>query len=621
MQHASFLRVATILAVVVWFPDSWQSTASTAIGQTRQDAGAPGGTGVFMGRVVDADSKAAIQGAVVSLSPTGAGTPIEPVLTDDQGRFAFLDLRAGSYQVRARHAGYVDGTYAKRLPDEEAELDGRPLVLREDERIGDATLLMWKHASISGTLIDEAGEPLVDVPVRVMRRRILAGRPAFDVVVNGVRTDDRGVFRAGELPPGDFIVALPVVVGSMPRPSSSEDPAATRAAYNLSMGAMRVPAADIGDPDAIFAGHSAGAATLSAFAGLDRDGRPLVYATLFFPGVTRLRDAALITLRAGEERFAITVQARPVRGMRVSGTVVSADGPPGALVLRLVPADFAALGTDVEIAQARCTPDGRFVFLGVPAGEYSILIDRSEPGGRAVLFANTALSVGNQDVSGVTVPLRPGVHVRGRTRYESTAPTTPPRFGVYIESADGTVPTNQRLQTTQIDAQGGFVTSGRRPGLYILRVMLASAPSSRGWFFKGAMVGGRDISVVPVELGDADVDDVVLTFSDKPNAEITGVVSGANGPDASASVMVFPVDRERWTNTGRRPRALRLVGTDSNGHYQVSDLPPGEYFVAASTGAASSTWADPASLQAIARTATRVQVADGEKKVLELRLK
>lgn len=615
MQPGFLLRVGTILAVAVCDPYAWQST------QQNREAAPTQGTGVFMGRVVDADSRAPIGGAVVSMSQTaGSGTTIEPVLTDDQGRFAFADLRAGSYQVRARHSGYVDGAYAKRLPDEEPGFDGRPLVLREDERIGDATLLMWKHASISGTVIDEAGEPLVDVPVRVMRRRILAGRPAFDVVVNGLRTDDRGVFRAGVLPPGDFIVALPVVVGSMPRPSSSDDPAAMRAVYNSLMGAMRVPGADIGDQDAVFAGHSAGAATLSAFAGIDRDGRPLVYGTTFFPGVTRLSDAALITLRAGEERSGISIQVRPGRGVRLAGTVVSVDGPPGAQLLRLVPADFAALATDVEIAQARCTPDGRFVFLGVPPGEYSILIDRSEAGSPAVLFANTALIVGDQDVSGLTVPLRPGVHVRGRVRYESTSSATPPRFSAYIESADGTVPTNQRLQTTQIDAQGNFVTSGRRPGFYLLRVLLSSAPSSRGWFFKGAMLGGRDISIVPVELRDADVANVVLTFSDKPNAEITGIVIGANGPDASASVIVFPVDRERWTNTGSRPRALLQVGTDSNGHYQISDLPPGEYFVAA-TDTASSSWADPASLQALARTATRIQLADSEKKVLELRVK
>jgi hypothetical protein len=134
------------------------------------------------------------------------------------------------------------------------------------------------------------------------------------------------------------------------------------------------------------------------------------------------------------------------------------------------------------------------------------------------------------------------------------------------------------------------------------------------------MLGGRDISVVPVELRDADVDDVVLIFSDRPNAEISGVVVNTNGPDASASVIVFPVDRERWTNTGVRPRALRLVGTDSRGGYRVSDLPPGEYFVAA-TATALSTWADPASLQLLARAATRVQLADGEKKALELRLR
>jgi hypothetical protein len=382
---------------------------------------------------------------------------------------------------------------------------------------------------------------------------------------------------------------------------------------------MRSPGADIGDPDAVFAQHSANAGALSAFAGLNREGRPMVYTTQFFPGGTRLADAALITLRSGEERSGVDFQVRPRPGVRISGTVVPADGTPGAQVLRLVRADFAPMETDIETAQARSDANGGFVFLGVPPGEYAIRIDRAQAGVPTALFADTALTVGDQDVSGVTVPLRAGVHVRGRARYESSAPATPPRFSVYIESADGTVPANLRLQTTHIDAQGGFVTTGRRPGMYLLRVMLSAASSQR-WFFKGAMLGGRDISIVPVELASADVDDVVLRFSDKPNAEITGVVMGANGSDAFASVIVFPVDRERWTNTGSRPRTLRLVGTDSNGRYRASDLPPGEYFVAA-VGTASSAWADPTSLQALARSATRIQLADGDKKLLELRVR
>jgi hypothetical protein len=289
------------------------------------------------------------------------------------------------------------------------------------------------------------------------------------------------------------------------------------------------------------------------------------------------------------------------------------------MLLRLVPVDFGALDSDVEIAQATCTADGRFVFLGVPPGEYTIRIDRAPTAVSAVFFADTAVAVGDQDVSGLSVPLRAGLRVRGRVRYDSSTPATPARFSVYIESADGTAPPNLRLQTTQLDSQGGFVTSGRRPGRYLLRVMLSQGSSQR-WFFKGAMLGGRDVSIVPLELRDADVDDVVLTFSEKPNAEIAGLVTGVNGPDASASVIVFPVDRERWTNTGSRPRTLRLVGTDSSGRYRVSDLPPGEYFVA-SAGTPSSSWSDPTALQTLARMATRVQLADGEKKVQELRVR
>jgi hypothetical protein len=62
-------------------------------------------------------------------------------------------------------------------------------------------------AAVSGTVSDEAGEPVVGVEIRVFERRYLAGRKRL--VAGGTQfTDDRGVYRLGTLPPGDYIVAF-----------------------------------------------------------------------------------------------------------------------------------------------------------------------------------------------------------------------------------------------------------------------------------------------------------------------------------------------------------------------------------------------------------------------------
>ena len=65
------------------------------------------GTGMIAGRVVDADTRQPVHGAVVTLAaigaPTGPGgprpAPIRPVKTDSQGRFVFTNLAVGNLSL------------------------------------------------------------------------------------------------------------------------------------------------------------------------------------------------------------------------------------------------------------------------------------------------------------------------------------------------------------------------------------------------------------------------------------------------------------------------------------------------------------------------------------------
>ena len=230
------------------------------------------------------------------------------------------------------------------------------------------------------------------------------------------------------------------------------------------------------------------------------------------------------------------------------------------------------------------------------------------------LFADAPVSVGSQDVD-VSVALRQGARVRGRLEFSGSAPRPALDRGstVYVDPADGTTSANFSLQSGRIDASGNFNTYGQAPGRYFIRMPF---PFS-GWTFVGAMHQGRDLSVVPLELGDADVNDVVLKFTDAPPNELTGYVRNDRGADPDASVVVFPTDPALWTNAGIRPRNLRLTGVDASGRYRVTALPAGSYYVAA-TADVRTAWADPRVLQTLAKTAARVQIADGEKKTQDL---
>ena len=96
---------------------------------------------------------------------------------------------------------YLDGGYGQRRPNGPFQT----IDLADGERIGDAVIRLWKGGAITGRVLDEAGEPLVDVAVAAVRRsgdgRLLTGPTA--------RTDDRGVYRLATLTPGSYLVVVP----------------------------------------------------------------------------------------------------------------------------------------------------------------------------------------------------------------------------------------------------------------------------------------------------------------------------------------------------------------------------------------------------------------------------
>jgi hypothetical protein len=101
-------------------------------------------------------------------------------------------------------------------------------------------------------------------------------------------------------------------------------------------------------------------------------GLSLAYPITFHPGTTAIASAQTIDLKFGEERGGFDIPLQPVPAWKVAGRV---DGPPEALsdlVLRLLPEGLEDLGHGAEAATATVGTDGRFVFLNVPAGTYTI---------------------------------------------------------------------------------------------------------------------------------------------------------------------------------------------------------------------------------------------------------
>jgi protocatechuate 3,4-dioxygenase beta subunit len=660
----SFLALAVVLLAAVGLHGRQTVIISVDDSPLLENRELGTGTGLIMGRVVEAESNRPLGGVAVRLAHSTSNAAPDPVLTDPQGRFVFRNVPKGSYRLVAWKTGYASGAYAERLPTEDVSRSGRALVLDEDQRIGDVVLRLWRYAAVAGTVMDEAGEPVVGVIVRAAVRRIVAGRPTYDwsaTFTGGAaptaRTDDRGRYRLSALVPGDWLVAVPSVTGALPRqrepapsaggPVSLSESSSGGGQWITGSATLRSNPLDVGDPEYVL---TSSAGTPAGLGAVIRNGRLLVYPTQFYAGADSLENATLVTLGSGERRLGVNFQLRPLPAVRVSGRIMTTDGAnPGETMLRLVSRDMDGFVADAEIAQTVSRSDGRFAFIGVPPGDYAIravriprdaappapltsdattvatargsggtiIMSRSRPlPTGTTLFADTPVSAGDQGAADVTVQLRIGVAIRGRVQFEGTAAA--PRFESitpYIEPADGRETAVGQI-LGRVDAKGNFATQGQQHGKYYVRVPYSRTP---GWFFHGAMLGGRDLSVTPVDLADRDVEGVVLLFRDRPLASLAGTVTDDRGqPLATSSVIVFPADRTRWIDTGRYPRTLRSTGAGVGGQYAVDDVPPGAYFVAALADLTPA-WADPSFLAALAATATRVELAAGEARRADLR--
>jgi len=556
------------------------------------------GTGRIAGRVETADATPqAMRRVIVTLTapelPGGRAA-----VTDADGQFAFDHLPAGRYVVAGSKPAYLDGAYGATRPGR----PGIPLQLAAGESRTDVVFTMTHGAAIAGVLRGANGEPAPGIEVAALRLPP-PGDPPVLVMTRFATTDDRGAYRIYGLIPGEYLVSsLLAATGRL-----SDVAAMSTAQVDDALAALQRRA---GAPAASGAGQAGPA--MGTF-GLT---------PVFFPGTPSADAATTITLGTAEERNGVDFTVRLTRMATIQGSVIDGGNSIKPLIINPSGFDMPSLTGSAPTFTWQVTQTGRaFQYSNVVPGRYTITAESTAPG---VAWARTEVEVTGADLSGVTLVMQPAKRFSGRVVFEGQTPPPANISSVQIKLASlkgsGTSSIgytrmgNAFIPPALVQPDGRFEMLGVIPDVYRLTV---TAPAS-GWWLRSAVVNGVDVIDRLLEVrGDADIENAVLTFSDRETT-LSGTIQTADGKPAPAYfIAVFPTDRSLWRPQARRIQSAR-AGTD--GSWIVRGLPAGEYYITALSDLAAADLANAAFLGELVAASIKVRLGEGEQKTQNLRI-
>jgi protocatechuate 3,4-dioxygenase beta subunit len=536
------------------------SLALAQIADSQSAGQARGGTCEIRGRITDTETGLPIVRAVVRLNRIG-GTNMLMARTDDDGRYQFKALPAGEYD------GFVDpGEFrATHLPtslsSESATSARRRIVLKEGDVRADVNVALARALAITVRVVDEWGEPLSGLRVRVQfegGRRI--SYPSTDRT-----TDDRGRLRLFKLPPGRYVVCAEVdAIGSGSQSTSPRREQFLRTCY---------------------------------------------------PSATAETQAELVTLEHSD--IDVEIRMRRGRSFTISGTVLDASGGVASSAnLNLNRFERGgSSGTGIPVRS-----DGRFTVTNVASGDYAIEAELGGPDRpeqrRELEVGYEPVRIDSSDIDGMVVSMVKSVEVAGRVTLEDAALPFPRPLGsglmVTARVAGDSSPGMGSSGIAHAGEDRVFILS-RMFGRRILDVL--NVPS--GWYVKSIRYGGKEIIGVPtVFKAGRDPSELQVLLSTR-GAMISGRVVNERGEAVpGARVIRLPADPAQW-GLGQ----VTSVGVSATGRFQLGPQRGGDYLILAVIPSPRVPEPDDRDRVArLAEVAERIRLGDEEQRTIELRV-
>jgi len=497
------------------------------------------------GTVVNATTGQILSKVAVSIGPAEGNSEMT-VTTAEDGRFTFGKLKSGKYWLEAQGRGFS----AQRFDQHEEfstgiavgpGLDSEHLVFR-----------LRPDARITGTITDEANEPVAQANVMLFRTGVENGASTTQMRSQS-NTDDEGSYHFGHVAPGNYYIA----VSARPWYAENQTPIRLRAA---------APAEE------------------------PRRELDVTYPITYYPGATDPASAAPLAVKPGDRLVAdIELTAVPALHVRMRDSGVDTSQGVGMTATQQL---FGSTPVAVPATFNVIAP-GEFELSGVPAGALRLNL---QTWGKNPSTSEEEINV--SDDSEIDAPTASTfASVSGLVQLESGRAVSDPAFVQLLDRS-----TNERLPA-QISAKGEFAFGSYqvRPGQYQVLVSGVAQSLVKSLSATGARVVGHEVEVGP----GASVQ-LKITLS-QGVGRVDGTVLRDGQTSAGAMIVLVPEDLEHDSDLVRRDQS------DSDGTFTLYNVLPGNYTVVAIQNGWDLPWLSPGVFEPYLKAGEGVKVEPHEK--------
>ena len=489
------------------------------------------GSRIISGVVLNAATGQPVTEAGVNLTDSNGGGFRADTITDAEGRFAFTGLYDGKFSLRAERRGYV----ASGFDEHEGFFSG--IVTGDGMVSTDLKFMLPPQAVLSGTVTDEAGDPVAQATIQLFRQDDHSGREQV-VHVNSTNADDVGNYEFSRLPAGTYFLAV------------------TGTPWYASHG----------QPTLRTAGESSAASPLD-----------VAFPITYYAEARSSDDATPIPVKASDRiPINITLQAQPATHITIH---VPTPGPSQGMAMpQLRTRMFGSMEPTQQqmpiyndtLPNAGASGMTTLELGGIPPGEYEVEMQKGTHGQDGLAHI---------DASSGSVTLDPAAletqaDVDGRVAMDDGS-GLPAHMAISLIPAFTSAEAETR--TAGVNQQGNFSLHAVPAGAYRVLVI-----GSRGELaVKQLAATGATADGDLVKIGTAPV--MLAAVIAESTTEVRGFAKRDGKAASGAMIVLIPSDGD--------PSAFRRDQSDSDGSFVLRQLLPGHYTLVAIEDGWSLEWA------------------------------